>query len=168
MSQNDNQFELVSYLFENESLYLLKEDKAISTTIEKKVESIPENKIPLHGNLTDSNALIVTDFDNNNSFESSSCHELLTKILKAIGYDISKVAFFHRNESFETPLKDVLAFYPFDTVICFAEFEKLKASYKPLKVKGITLIAAHPLSQLEKNDDLKRKLWNVLKEVFKL
>ena len=140
--------------FIDSEIYLIKEDTpdySTPTNTDIKANEVKEPKIIYTG-------------DNSEGI-------MLENILASVNLDLSKVALIRKNEEFLTAV-DHISSIEFSQLISFGVatgksiFLDIQEKYSPTTIENRTVVMADNLSELGENKDLKRSLWNCLKEVF--
>lgn len=157
---------LLSQLFDQE-IYLIKNnEKGEYTDIEKEKDSqVEEKSIPYQGSNT-SNVLVITT-ENPNKEEL----ELLNNILNSVNLRIEEIALITYTREFEeviSTLSDIAS----SKIISFgitsgkSRLLDIQTKYSPSSIDNRTVIITDSLKEINSDKELKRKLWNCLKEIF--
>jgi len=157
---------LLSQLFDQE-IYLIKDnEKGDYGSLEKENKSeVEEKQIPYQGSNT--SGVIVLTTANPTSEEL----ELLDKILNSVNLSIEEVALISYSQEFEDKIS-MLSDLASSKIISFgftsgkSRLLDIQTKYSPSSIDNRLVIITDSLSEINSDKELKRKLWNCLKEVF--
>jgi hypothetical protein len=97
-------------------------------------------------------------------------NEFLTKILKAIKFEMHDVAFVNVTGGSKVNLAVLGRRLPIKSVVCFGtnllDLEKIPAAYKHFHIGPTPVLLSESLTQLEADQSKKRLLWNGLQGMF--
>ena len=99
-------------------------------------------------------------------------HELLFKILNAVGCSLKDIALTSSNALESASLSDVMAMNP-NKIILFGNFRhdimmQKKSNYEIINHEGVEYLFADDLKILFENINLKKSLWNELQVLFNI
>jgi phosphoribosyl-AMP cyclohydrolase len=171
-----SQTEFYKLFYSNETLYsvaeetIIRESQALPTLVEESVigevvkQEEEESAYPYK---------IVVLVDNPHQEElDASEGVLLYKILKAVGYDSEDTDIVNVGYLSQEALQEVMRKKTAHYVISFGvPFRKvlldlLVPPYEPMNVQGVSFLLADPLSVVEADVSIKKRLWGVLRAMF--
>ncbi len=188
-----DQTKLFQILYQNEILFHLPEDKRVTAI--KNTNTLAENKSvepvaePIRQTLAEPiqnvknttvfqefpslnhQILILTENEKQPQLPESEAL-LLDNILKAVKFSIHEADIFNFSLLPPTDARSILAqkkighFITFGVPLIKLNVDLLLIPYVPKLVKGIWFLMADPLSTIESDRELKKKLWQALKQMF--
>ena len=153
--------------FLDHEIYIIEDSKDLYTNPDEKevLSKVEEQSIEYEGS-NSKGVLVVIDAE-----VSEDEEELLAKILSSIGLTRDEIALVRNNPEFNEYI-DQLASLKFEKIISFGvasgktRLLDIQTKYAPTTVEGRSVIMCDTLHDLNENTDMKRQLWNCLKEVF--
>ena len=114
--------------------------------------------------------LTILVSEDENSFRNIIQNEFLTKILKAIKYEMHDVAFVNVAKGSTVNLSVLGRKLPIKSIVSFGtnllDLDKIPAAYKHFHVGPTPVLLSESLTQLEADQSKKRLLWNGLQGMF--
>ncbi len=114
--------------------------------------------------------LVILVSEEKEAFKQILQNEFLTKILKAIKFEIHDVAFVNVAKSSNVNLAILGRKLPIKSVVSFGstllDLEKAPAPYKHFHIGPTPVLLSESLTQLEADQSKKRLLWNGLQGMF--
>lgn len=114
--------------------------------------------------------LVILVSENENAFSQILQNEFLTKILKAIKFEMHDVAFVNIARGSKVNLAVLGKKLPIKSVVSFGtgllDMEKIPAAYKHFHIGPTPVLLSESLTDLEADQSKKRLLWNGLQGMF--
>ncbi len=150
--------------FIDRNIYVISERKVTETESKVSQDAVSD---PVHTYKGNNNAGIAVCIGENNTPEEN---KLLTDILKAVNLRVDEVALYEMGEEIKS--SEFLDISGFKILISFgitsvnSVYLNIETKYSPTTVENCTVLIADPLSALQREVDLKKKLWAALKSMF--
>src|SRR5688572_17779200 len=114
--------------------------------------------------------LTILVSEDENTFRNILQNEFLTKILKAIKYEMHDVAFVNVAKGSTVNLSVLGRKLPIKSIVSFGtnllDLDKIPAAYKHFHIGPTPVLLSESLTQLEADQSKKRLLWNGLQGMF--
>jgi hypothetical protein len=114
--------------------------------------------------------LTILVSEDETSFRNIIQNEFLTKILKAIKYEMHDVAFVNVAKGSKVNLAVLGRTLPIKSLVSFGssllDLDKIPAAYKHFHIGPTPVLLSESLTQLEADQSKKRLLWNGLQGMF--
>ena len=153
--------------FLEQDIYLIPENHAAyqADTDTQGSKKLQEPEIKYSGNISSGVMVILDEEATDNDLS------LLSKILAAVKLDLENVALVRVDENIDENLEAITKFDSLKIISFGAGTVKnqlldIHSKYAPTTIGGHTVIISDKLSELDQNQELKKRLWNTLKEIF--
>ncbi|MDX5345964.1 MAG: hypothetical protein LPJ89_02400 [Hymenobacteraceae bacterium] len=180
MQQNEQTFPPAFFSsFYNESLFLPQQErqKQESATEEPTAENTTAAQqtaapvaLPFSSYGENRKGLVVATRLPENEFKKLAQNEFLTKVLQAINFGMQDVLFVNLLQDKPMDFLTLQQETNMHFLVVFGEnvlkTQSAATKYQPVKAGKIPVLLADGLVAIEGNQDLKRKLWNSLKQMF--